>query len=140
MMMINPAAIRGALAALLEPLVSEGVTLYPQGVANGFAELPGVVLGEFEVEEFEAPSSCLDRYAIAIAIVWPNPGIDDEGTQAGLEAEWIKLASAVRELQNEDPDLGGTVAEWHPVRSEFGGYTVRGIEYPAHVLTLEITG
>lgn len=139
-MMIDPTAIRAALAAILEPIVSEGVTLYRQGVANGFAELPGVVLGEFEVEEFEAPSSCLDRYGIAIAIVWPNPGIDEEGTQAGLEAEWIKLASGIREQQNTNPTLDGTVAEWHPVRSEFGGYTVRGIEYPAHVLTLEITG
>lgn len=137
--MLDVAALRVHLGGWLGQTVGQGVTVYEKGARDGFADLPGVVIGEVEVPEFGTPSGCFDRYELTVALVWPRPAIDDEGLQARFEAEWLGLVEALRNLQDEDPYLGGLVGSWRLVSSEYGSLLVRGASYPAHVISFEVT-
>ena len=137
--MLNVPGLRVYLGAWLGSVVSASVKVYAKGARDGLADLPGVVLGEVEVPEFATPTGCFDRYALTVALVWPRPAIDDEALQAAFEAEWLALVEALRNLQDEDPALGGLVASWRLLSSEFGSLLVRGASYPAHVISFEVT-
>lgn len=134
----RPAAIRAAVADLVEgvvPASRAAVYRYPPG---GVTQFPAVIVGQAAWEPGE--NNCLAAWTVSVTVVVARPGTDDQATVAELEELWPDVLTAVDEAIDADQSLGGVCSASWVARARPGQIEIAGVRYPATAIEIQLHG
>ena len=134
----NFRAIRsGLLAELQADDGVAGVRHYSGGALSGVPGFPALVVGAFKTEQGDAITACLTPVQVPIAVVVGRPADNDQATINLLDDLLGALLDRLDQMAGSN--LGGSVSEWHPIRSVFiANFPVGAQVFPAHTVFLAI--
>lgn len=137
--MINHNEARTGLAKLIATLVPDTISVY-RSAFDGVPGFPCVVIGMPTWEPDARTNYCATRSTWPVAIVVGRPGTDDAGTVTDLDQLWQLVADGLLDASARDPELGGIGVQSVITRAAFGLFNIRGVDYPAQTIFVDIYG
>lgn len=128
-------AIRTGLYEALSAEPIDGIREVSRGAVDGVPALPAVIIGVPTID-LDKAGPCMDEVTWPIAVAVARDATDDQHTIDTLDRLLAQVVGRLRDLAGSD--LGGTVNDWRPTRTDFGGFRVGSTELPAHLVYLTI--
>ena len=91
---------------------------------------------------WRAPSAAVGMATVtwSVYVLQPSDGTEPAADAAALERAWPEVLLHLDSATEQDPSLGGVCITSSVTGSSFDPLTIRGQEYPAQAVTLELLG